>query len=103
LIAQSKAPLENYEANVELIYRTCLLLQNNFIFVYMEILIVQPNSKKQLSAIKAVLKALDVSFKTKEESQYDPAFVDKILQGDEDFKVGKGKKVTLEELNSLWK
>lgn len=69
----------------------------------MEILIVQPNSKKQLSAIKAVLKALDVSFKTGGESQYDQAFVDKILQGDEDFKAGKGKKMTLEELNSLWK
>jgi hypothetical protein len=69
----------------------------------METLIVQPKTKKQLSAIKAVLKALDVSFKKEEERPYDSAFVDNILQGDEDFKAGKGKKITMDELNSLWK
>jgi isocitrate dehydrogenase len=69
----------------------------------METLIVQPKSKKQLSAIKAVLKALDVSFKNAGESLYDQAFVEKILQGDEDFKAGKGEKMTIDELNSLWK
>jgi hypothetical protein len=69
----------------------------------METLIVQPKSKKQLSAIKAFLKALDVSFKNIEEGTYDQAFVEKILQGDEDFKAGKGKKMTIDELNSLWK
>jgi hypothetical protein len=69
----------------------------------METLIVQPKSKKQLSAVKAILKALDVSFKKTNENQYDQAFVDEILQGDEDFKAGRGKKMTIEELNGLWK
>jgi hypothetical protein len=69
----------------------------------METLIIQPKTQKQLSAIKAVLKALDVSFKKEEESQYDPAFVAKILEGDEDFKAGKGKMMSIDELNSLWK
>jgi isocitrate dehydrogenase len=69
----------------------------------METLIVQPKSKKQLSAIKAVLKALDVSFKNVGEGVYNQAFVEKVLQGDEDFKAGKGKKMTIDELNSLWK
>jgi len=69
----------------------------------METLIIQPKNKKQLSAIKAVLKALDVSFKKAEDSPYDQAFVEKILQGDADFKAGKGKKMTIDELNDLWK
>jgi uncharacterized membrane protein len=69
----------------------------------METLIVQPKNKKQLSAIKAVLKALDVAFKKAEDGEYDRAFVEKILQGDADFKAGKGKKMTIDELNNLWK
>ena len=69
----------------------------------METLIIQPKNKKQLSAIKAVLKALDVSFKKADDSPYDQAFVEKILQGDADFKAGKGKKMTMDELNNLWK
>lgn len=52
----------------------------------------------------AVLKALDVPFeKAREESSYNPAFVKKIKQGDKDLKAGKGRKVTLDELNRLWK
>ena len=81
-----------------LIYR-----RNCFIFVYMETLIVLPKTKKQLSAIKAVLKALDVSFRQENDRQYNSEFVAKIQQGDEDFKAGKGKKITIDELNSLWK
>lgn len=69
----------------------------------METLIVQPKNKKQLSAIKAVLKALDVAFKKVEDGEYDQAFVEKIMQGDADFKAGKGKKMTIDELNNLWK
>ena len=34
---------------------------------------------------------------------YNPEFVKKILQGDKDFKAGKGKKITVEELNNLCK
>lgn len=69
----------------------------------METLIVQPTSKKQLSAVKAVLKALDVAFTKSGDAAYDSEFVKQILQGDEDFKAGKGKKMTIEELNALWK
>ncbi len=68
----------------------------------METLIMHPENKEQLAALKAIAKALKITFKTSKNS-YNPDFVTKINQGDEDFKAGKGKKITLEELNSLWK
>jgi hypothetical protein len=64
------------------------------------ILIAQPSSNSKLDALKAVMKALDIKY---EVSPYDPKFVDMILQGDKDRKAGKGKKVTKEELDALWK
>jgi hypothetical protein len=59
----------------------------------------------QIDAIKAFMKALKIKFElSKEEVKtYNPEFVKKIKQGDEDLKNGKGRTVTLEELDSLWK
>ena len=68
------------------------------------IFIAHPANAEQVNALKAVLKALKIKFETTSaEKPYNQEFVDKILQGDEDFKAGKGKKMTMEELNSLWK
>jgi len=50
----------------------------------MERLIVYPQNKEQLDALKP----------------YDPEFVAMILQGDEDLKAGKGVKV---DIDNLWK
>ena len=58
----------------------------------------------QIEALKAFMKALKIKFElTKEKSPYNSEFVKKVQQGDEDLKNGKGRKVTLEELDSLWK
>ena len=59
----------------------------------------------QIDAIKAFMKSLKIKFElSKEEDKlYDPEFVKKIKQGDEDLKKGKGRTLTLEELDSLWK
>ncbi len=65
----------------------------------METLIVQPKTKEQLIALKAFVKALKIDFKT-EKSPYDPDFVEKVLQGREDIKKGKGVKIATED---LWK
>lgn len=65
----------------------------------METLIVHPKTKEQLAALKAFIKALKIDFKS-EKSPYDPAFVEKILQGKEDIKNGKGTKIAIED---LWK
>lgn len=71
----------------------------------METITVHPKNKEQFTVIEAFLKALKVPFEKDDikESPYNPEFVEKILQGDKDMKEGKGKKVTIEELNALWK
>ncbi|MDN5287363.1 MAG: hypothetical protein JWR38_3637 [Mucilaginibacter sp.] len=65
----------------------------------METLIVQPKTKEQLIALKAFIKAMKIDFKSEKES-YDPAFVEKIEQGREDIKNGKGVKIAVKD---LWK
>lgn len=58
----------------------------------------------QLEAIKAFMKALKIKFElNKGESSYSPAFVEKIKLGDKDLQNGKGRTVTPEKLDSLWK
>ena len=65
----------------------------------METLIVHPDNKEQLVALKTFMKAFKISF-TEGKSGYDPEFVEMIKQGDEDLKAGKGVKV---DLDNLWK
>ena len=67
----------------------------------MEALIVEPKNKKELQAIKAVLKALDISFRTEQESPYDPEFVAKIKKSEQQVKEGKVTRVKKEELKSF--
>jgi len=69
------------------------------------VIVAHPASNDKLEALKAFLQALKIDFEvtTTEQSPYNPEFVKMILQGDEDIKAGKGKKVTLEELDNLWK
>lgn len=65
----------------------------------METLIVQPDSKEKSNAIKAFMKALKISFK-ETKSPYNPEFVAKIKQGEEDIKAGKTRKISLDD---VWK
>jgi hypothetical protein len=66
----------------------------------METLIVHPKNQKQLATIEAILKALDVSFNKEEKSPYNPEFVTKIRESEEDVKAGRTRKITLDE---IWK
>ncbi len=67
-------------------------------------IIAHTNDDSQIQAIKAFMKALKIKFElSKKESPYNPEFVKKIKQGDEDLKNGKGRTITLDELDSLWK
>jgi hypothetical protein len=66
----------------------------------METLIVQPKTKEQLAALKAVIKALKIDFKSEKTDVYNPEFVEQILQGREDIKNGKGVKI---DTKDLWK
>lgn len=65
----------------------------------METLIVQPDSKAKLDAIKAFMKALKIPFEAYK-SSYNPDFVAKIKRGDEDIKAGKTRKISLDD---VWK
>jgi len=62
-----------------------------------------PKDNTQIDAIKAFMKALKIKFEVSKESPYNQEFVDKINQGDKDFTDGYGEKMTIDELNSLWK
>jgi hypothetical protein len=65
----------------------------------MEALLVYPEKKKDLQAIKAVLKALNVRFEATD-SQYDPTFVKMVEKGSQDIVDGKGVKM---DIKNLWK
>jgi hypothetical protein len=72
---------------------------NYCVFLYIETLIVQPKTKEQLIALKTVIKALKIEFKS-EKNPYNPEFTEKILQGREYIKNGKGVKI---DTKDLWK
>ncbi|TCC97472.1 DUF2683 family protein [Pedobacter psychroterrae] len=56
---------------------------------------------EQLAAIKAFAKALKMSFETKEmESLYDPEFVAKIKQSEQQVREGKNTRIKNEDLNN---
>lgn len=67
----------------------------------MSTLIVHPTPDK-LEALKAFLKALKIDFEVGAE-KVNPEFEAKMKRADADKKAGKGRKVTLEELEGLWK
>jgi hypothetical protein len=60
-------------------------------------LIVHLDSKEKLTIIKAFLKAMKISFE-EEKALNNMEFVAKILQGDEDIKAGRTKKITLDDI-----
>ena len=65
----------------------------------METVIMHPKNKEQLSALKAVAKALKVDFET-EESPYNPEFVARIKESMKQAK--EGNYITLDPNKSLW-
>jgi len=68
----------------------------------METLMIDIPENVEVKTVKAVLKALGVTVKKgkKKASSYNPEFVEKILQGENDIKAGKGKRMNVED---LWK
>lgn len=66
------------------------------------IIIAHPNEDK-LESLKAFLKALKIKFEVSKGNLYNDDFVKMIQKGDEDIKNGKGKKISLDEIDNLWK
>jgi hypothetical protein len=63
----------------------------------METLIVHPNNKEQLTALKAFMKAFKISFEEKE-SPYNPEFVAKVQRGREQIKNGQTRVINIADL-----
>lgn len=65
-------------------------------------LILKNVKKKDLPLLKSLAKSLGFEIE-KEEKPYNPEFVKQILEAREELKQGKGIKITLEEIDKLWK
>jgi uncharacterized membrane protein (DUF106 family) len=63
----------------------------------METLIVHPNNKKQLAALKTFMKAFKIAFEEKN-SPYDPEFVTKIQESREQVIRGETRIVNIADL-----
>jgi uncharacterized membrane protein (DUF106 family) len=63
----------------------------------METLIVHPDNKEQLAALKAFMKAFKISFE-EEKSAYNPKFIAKIKDSREQVKNGETRTVNIADL-----
>ncbi|SFB91817.1 hypothetical protein SAMN05421747_10295 [Parapedobacter composti] len=66
----------------------------------METFIVHTENKAQANAIKAVLKASNITFEKTTEKPYNSEFVKKIQKSDQEYKAGQFKTIKTED---LWK
>jgi len=66
-------------------------------------IIAYPEDSSQVEAIRAFMKALKIKFEVSRDQPYDPEFVNKILEAEQEIKQDKGLKVTSEGFDDLWK
>lgn len=59
--------------------------------------------KKYFPVLKSLAKSLGFEITVEEEKPYNKEFVKEILEAEQSIKDGKGIKMTMEELDSLWK
>ena len=67
------------------------------------VFVVHPANLEQESALKALFKAFKISFETAAPKAYNGDFVNMVLEAEREIKSGKGKRVTSEEFDALWK
>ncbi len=65
--------------------------------------IVHPANIEQENALKTFFKAFRITFETAATKAYNQDFVNMVLEAEKEVKSGKGKKVTSEEFDALWK
>lgn len=66
-------------------------------------LILKNVNKKDFPVIKSLAKSLGFEIIEEVEKPYNPEFVKEILQGEKDIVEGRGIKMTVEDLNDLWR
>ncbi|WP_431243656.1 DUF2683 family protein [Flavobacterium sp. P21] len=59
--------------------------------------------KKDFPVFQSLAKSLGFEIIEENEKPYNPEFVKEILEGEKDIAEGRGIKMTMEELNKLWK
>jgi hypothetical protein len=59
--------------------------------------------KKDFPVLKSLAKSLGFEIVEEIDKPYNPEFVKEILEAREELKQGKGAKMTLEEIDKLWK
>ena len=65
--------------------------------------IVHAVNVEQEDVLKAFFSALKINFEVTGEKPYNKDFVNMVLQAEDSIKKGKGKKVSSEEFDNLWK
>jgi len=65
--------------------------------------IVQAVDAEQEDVIKAFFSALKIKFEVTGEKPYNKEFVNMVLQAEDGIKKGRGKRVSSEEFDNLWK
>ncbi|UUV22275.1 DUF2683 family protein [Paenimyroides aestuarii] len=66
-------------------------------------LILKNVKKKDFPVLKSLAKSLGFEIVERKEKPYNPEFVKEILEAREELKQGKGIKMTLEDIDKLWK
>jgi hypothetical protein len=66
-------------------------------------LILKNVKKKDFPLLKKLAKSLGFEIVEKIEKPYNPEFVKEILEAEQSIKDGKGVKMTMEEIDKLWK
>jgi 3-polyprenyl-4-hydroxybenzoate decarboxylase len=66
-------------------------------------LILKNVKKKDFPVLKSLAKSLGFEIVQEVEKTYNPEFVKEILEAREELKQGKGIKMTLEDIDKLWK
>ena len=83
---------------------TFVVLKNDYpMVINARTFIVHTVDAAQEDVIKAFFNALKIRFEVSEERPYDKDFVGMVLQAEDDMNKGKGKKVSSEEFDNLWK
>lgn len=65
------------------------------------IFIAHPKTDEQVNALKAFMQALKIKFEISREEDYNPEFVDKIMESRKQAKEGKTTRVKKEELKEF--
>lgn len=69
-----------------------------------DLIIAHPNSEDKLQALKAFMYAHHIPFELAVvDSPAKKEFIEMILKGDEDKMNGKGRKISMEELEQIWR